>query len=102
MGATEDVASFAVDTRPSDLPAEVLHEAQRDVINLLGCAIYASRDPSLAILLDLFAAEGGVSGCRIWGTDRRVAPLQASLANGYLGHLDDYDDTHFPTILHPS
>ena len=52
--------------------------------------------------LDLFRAEGGNPRARIWGSDDRVSLQQAALANGYLGHLEDYDDTHFPTVLHPS
>ncbi|MPZ49911.1 MAG: MmgE/PrpD family protein [Dehalococcoidia bacterium] len=102
MGITTDIAKFAVSTSIEDLPANVLHEAKRDVINVIGCAVYSARDPSLRIILDVFAAEGGKPRASIWGTDRRVSLQQAALANGYTGHLEDYDDTHFPTVLHPS
>jgi 2-methylcitrate dehydratase PrpD len=102
MGVTAEAAAYAVNTSVEDIPEKVLHEAKRDVINVLACAVYSARDPSLPILLEVFAAEGGKGSARIWGTDRRVTLLQAALANGYLGHLEDYDDTHFPTVLHPS
>ena len=102
MGATEDVARFAVDTSAADLPATVIHAAKRDVINVLATAIYSARDPSLQIVLDVLAAEGGRERARVWGTDRRYSLQDAALANGYLAHLEDYDDTHFPTVIHPS
>jgi 2-methylcitrate dehydratase PrpD len=102
MGATEDVAKFVIGTSFKSLPANVIHEAKRDVINVMSTALYSARDPSLQILLDVFAAEGGHPRARVWGTDQRCTLQAAALANGYLGHLEDYDDTHFPTVLHPS
>lgn len=102
MGVTRELAEFAVGTRYEDLPDRVVHEAKRATINLLGVALYSSVDPSLAILLDMFEAEGGNPRASIWGTGRRTALANAALANGYTGHLEDYDDTHFPTVIHPS
>jgi 2-methylcitrate dehydratase PrpD len=102
VGVTRDLAGFVLDTSYNSLPAEVVKEAKRDVINVLGVAIYASKDPSLSLLLGLFADEGGRERAAIWGTTTRTTLQNAALANGYLAHLEDYDDTHFPTVLHPS
>jgi 2-methylcitrate dehydratase PrpD len=38
----------------------------------------------------------------VLGTGGRTTAFNAALGNGYLGHLQDYDDTHLPSILHPS
>lgn len=102
MGATHDLAEFATSVRFQDLPADVVHEAKRDVINVLGVALHSARDPSLQHLLRLFEAEGAASRARVWGTGVRTSLQNAALANGYTAHLEDYDDTHFPTVLHPS
>jgi 2-methylcitrate dehydratase PrpD len=102
MGVTRDLAGFVLDTNFESLPADVIKEAKRDVINVIGVALYASKDPSLNILLDFFASEGGKERAAIWGTPVRTTLQNAALANGYLAHLEDYDDTHFPTVLHPS
>jgi len=102
MGITQTLAEFAATTSYKGLPANVVHEAKRDIINLIGVALYASVDPSLKILLDMFDAEGGKPRAGIWGTGRRTTLANAALANGWTGHLEDYDDTHFPTIIHPS
>jgi 2-methylcitrate dehydratase PrpD len=102
MGTTADLAHFVTTTGFGDLPEAVVHEAKRDVINLLSTALYSAHDPSLQILLDLYAAEGGKERARIWGAGVGTTLQNAALANGYLGHLEDYDDTHFPTVLHPS
>ena len=102
MGATSELARFAVETGWRDLPAEVARAARRCVVNVLGVALHAAGDPSIAILLRTFAAEGGAPRATVWGTPQRGSLQQAALANGYLAHLDDFDDTHFPTVLHPS
>lgn len=102
MGATRDLAEWAVRTRYEDLPAEVVHEVNRDIINVLGVALYSARDPSLSILLRMFEEEGGKPRATVWGTGFRTTLANAALANGYLAHLEDYDDTHFPTVIHPT
>lgn len=102
MGTTEELARFLVETPVEQIPEAVLHEGKRCFINYLAVALYASRDPSLDILLDVFAEEGGAERASVLGAPVRTSLQNASLANGYLGHLEDYDDTHFPTVIHPS
>lgn len=102
MGATYELAQFIVETQVNELPDDAVHEAKRCLINFLGVALYASRDPSLGILLGAFQEEGGKPRATIVGTGVRTTLLNAALANGYLGHLEDYDDTHFPTVIHVS
>lgn len=102
MGTTGDLARYVVDSTPERIPDALIHEGKRCLINFLAVAIYASRDPSLDILLDVFGAEGGSPLASVVGTGVRTTLQNAALANGYLGHLEDYDDTHFPTVIHPS
>jgi 2-methylcitrate dehydratase PrpD len=102
LGTTRDLAEWAVKTRFEDLPDNVVHEAKRDIINVLAVSIYSARDPSLRILLDYFEEEGGNGRAAIWGAGLKATMANAALANGYTAHLEDYDDTHFPTVIHPS
>ena len=102
MGATQDIARFVVETDVEALPERLMHEGKRCLINYLAVSLYASTDPSLNILLDVFREEGGNASASVVGAEARTSMQNAALANGYLAHLDDYDDTHFPTIIHPS
>jgi 2-methylcitrate dehydratase PrpD len=102
MGATRDIAEFAVNTRFEDLPDEVVHEAKRDIINILAVSLYSARDPSLQYLISMFNEEGSRPRATIWGANARTSLANAALANGYTAHLEDYDDTHFPTVAHPT
>ena len=102
MGATETLARYGATATAGDIPENILHEGKRCFINFLAVALYASRDPSLDILLKVFNREGGGRHASIAGVGPRTTLQNAALANGYLGHLEDYDDTHFPTVIHPS
>ena len=102
MGATETLARYSATATAAQIPQDLLHEGKRCFINFLAVALYASRDPSLDILLKVFQREGGGRHAFIAGVGPRTTLQNAALGNGYLGHLEDYDDTHFPTVIHPS
>ena len=106
MGATEEIAKFIVEWPTERIPADVLHFGKRCLVNYFGVALCASRDPSLDILLGLFREEGANPRATIIGRGEKTSLLNAALANGYLGHLEDYDDTHIPIDyrdnIHPS
>ena len=102
MPATRDIARFVVEADTAKLPAWTLHEATRCFVNFLGVGLYASQDPSLDILLSLCMEEGGLPRATVLGTEFRTTLTNAAFINGYLAHLEDFDDTHFPTVLHGS
>src|SRR6187397_1156625 len=84
----------------------MLHYAKRMLINYFSVALCASRQDSLDILLGYFNEEGGNPRATIIGRGGKTSLPNAALANGYLGHLEDYDDTHIPLDyrdnIHPS
>lgn len=102
LDTTNRLSEFNLRTSWEDIPEEILHVGKRCLINFIAVAMYSSRDPSLDILLNIFDLEGGKSHSSIFGVGRRTTMQNAALANGYLGHLEDYDDTHYPTVIHPS
>lgn len=98
MSPTDRLAAFIVQTDRTAIPAHVMHEAKRTLINVLAVALATSEDPSVDAL-DAWGGTGGAASVIGRGT---ASEGQAALVNGYLAHLQDYDDTHFPTVLHPS
>lgn len=61
MGATETLARFILNTPAEAIPAPILHEGKRCIINYMAVALYASADPSMEILTGLFDEEGGAA-----------------------------------------
>lgn len=102
MGATQELARFLVETEVASLPDWTIHQAKRCFINFLGVALYASRHPSVDILMEMAREEGGSARASVIGRGVKTSLLDSALINGYLAHLEDYDDTHFPTVLHGS
>jgi 2-methylcitrate dehydratase PrpD len=102
MGATETtLAKFVLEFPTQDIPSDVMHLAKRCVMNSCGVALYATLDPAVEILLDFLRAEGCAPKATVIGSGFKTSPQNAALANGFLGHLEDYDDTH-TTVIHPT
>jgi len=102
MPPTKTLAEFVIDTKADAIPDWVLHESTRTLINLLAISLSASRHPTAGTLEAWARAEGGNPRATVIGSGMRTSLGHASLINGYLAHLQDYDDTHFPTVLHPT
>lgn len=101
MGKTEQALAEFIAEFPADrIPPEIMHIGKRLLLNDLGVALYASKDPAIGILMDLFAYEGCNELATVIGLGIRTSPRQAALANGFLGHFEDYDDTHLDTVIH--
>lgn len=100
--ATAGLARFVAETPAARIPDAVLHQGKRCIINAIAVALHATQDPALQMLLNVLAAEGGARHATVLGGRFMTSLQNAALANGLLIHLDDYDDTFFPTVLHPS
>lgn len=98
------LARFAGDSTFERLPTAVVHSAKQRVLDTLGICLaadHAGLGDGVAALVGCWGGreEAGVIG----GRDRRRVPApQAALVNGTLAHSLDFDDTHLPSVLHPS
>ncbi len=77
-------------------------EAQRSLLNWLGCAIGASHHPAVAAALAAVAELEPSPQAMILGRRERVDMGSAALLNGIASHTFDFDDTHLKTIIHPA
>lgn len=98
---TRTFAEFVADTGWSDLPEPTRRAARRTFGNAVALAVGASRDGAV----DRVAAALGVLGqpehATVLGRTGRVGVEAAALLNGFAAHLEDFDDTHLPTVVHP-
>jgi len=102
MGPTEELANLVVSYPTAEIPDSILHLGKRCFINFLAVALHASQDTSIDILLTLFEEEGGAARASVIGKNFRTNLQNAAMANGYLGHFLDYDDTHYLNMIHAS
>ena len=103
LGMTRDFAAFLAGFPDSALPAEALHAGRRGVLDWLGCALVGSTHPTVGILLSVLQEASPQGPCTIIGHAATTGLLEAPLANGQMGHVLDYDDTHMQgVVLHAS
>lgn len=96
------LASFATDCRDGGVPAAVAASVRQRVVDVLGICVAARALPTSQAVLDYVHDTGGTPAASIVGEASRVPAALAAFANGVLAHSLDYDDTHLPSILHPS
>jgi 2-methylcitrate dehydratase PrpD len=100
MGTTEDLAGWLVASRPDDIPADVVHEARRALVNIVGCALGGARHPAVDITIDALGAMFGPPDAAVLGRPERADPLHAALLNGITSHVEDFDDTLPRNYIH--
>jgi 2-methylcitrate dehydratase PrpD len=99
---TRTLLDFVAHTDASDVPTDVLHESARCLLDHLGLAIAGAEEPAARIAREQCQLLGGQEQARVLGTTHRLRATDAALVNGISCHALDFDDTHVPTILHPT
>ncbi len=96
------LARFVEHSSAANLPAPVVHEAKRAILNWVGCAVGASRHATVSRSLAALKPFMGPPQATVLGRRERVDILHAALLNGIASHTFDFDDTHLRTVIHPA
>lgn len=100
--ATDKLASRILGSSPSAIPADVVHEAKRALLNITGCALGGATHPAMDIAIAALGPYAGQPTCAVLGRRERFDPLFASMLNGISSHVHDYDDTTPKNYIHNS
>jgi 2-methylcitrate dehydratase PrpD len=100
--AITQLAQFAADVRDRGLTAQRTGHMSQHVRDLLGIALASVADWPDDPISRVALRWGGVEEATPIGHRGRLPAAQAALIGGTLGHALDYDDTHMPSVLHPS
>jgi len=95
------IADYTSRLQYADLPAAVVHECKRRVIDTFGCALGAFEAEPSRIARDMAHRVTVPEGGWVLGTTHRTLPELAAFANGVMGRYLDGNDT-FPHAGHPS
>jgi 2-methylcitrate dehydratase PrpD len=101
-GVTEAIARFAHDSEVGTADAGVWDLARRAVVDTVGVAIAARRDPGFQTLLETMRPELPDGRATVLATRERTSAAAAALLNGGGGHALDFDDVADPMYGHPS
>jgi 2-methylcitrate dehydratase PrpD len=97
---TEDFCAAMLRAARGPLPPPVERAARRSLLNVLGTAVSASGSAAVGVLLAA-AGEAGGGDVPVPGLTRTLDPYWGALVIGTAAHLDDFDDTHLATVIHP-
>src|SRR5256885_10600715 len=79
------LAAYAQSLRYEDLPADVIYEVKRRVLDSLACAFGAWTAEPCVIARQIAQAVTVRNGATLWGPAPKTPPEPAAFANGPLG-----------------
>jgi 2-methylcitrate dehydratase PrpD len=99
---TERLTRFVAASRWEDVPEKVRHEAKRSLVNFFGTALGGCTDAAADHLVSVLSAFSGPPKATLIGRRERMDALNAACVNAAAGNVLDFDDTHIPTVIHPT
>lgn len=101
MTLTADFCDFAADVSLSDLSPEAHAAAVSTLGNALALMVGAGEQPAVDSTVGALAALRGPDAVPLLGRTDSLPAQWAALVHGFAGHLEDFDDTHPASIVHP-
>ena len=102
----QQLAEFAVATTGA-ISSDVRRDVSERILDVIGNSLagraesHSDSEPDRATER-MVKAWGGAAQAGIIGSQERLPATSAALVNGTLAHILDFDDTHLPSVLHPS
>ncbi len=94
------LAEFVADFDSRAIPEAALERSRQSIQNGIAAALSATDAEPVEILINVLESAGGRGQSALWGRSERLSLLDAVMVNGYMGHYNDYDDTHMATTYH--
>jgi len=103
--AAQTLAEFAAANRHGvgpDLSADVVGRLLDTAGNCIAASALDDPNEPHNAILRIMEARGGVGEASTFNGSGLLPAPSAALVNGTLAHTLDFDDTHLPSVLHPS
>jgi 2-methylcitrate dehydratase PrpD len=99
---THELARFCSGLRISEIPEDVRHHARRALVDWLAAVLTGLNEPAARKLRQVITTVAHSGAARIAGSNQLTTAPFAALANGYMSHLNDFDDVFNPeqTTVH--
>lgn len=95
MQLTQKVADFVAEKQFKDIPEAALDQAKMGIMDWIFVSLAGARQGAGQIegFAKLMLAKDGASESTVIGSEVKTTENQASLINGVIGHMMDYDET---------
>jgi 2-methylcitrate dehydratase PrpD len=101
MSATDELIAFVQDVALESLPAEVIAQAKRCVLDLLGVALAGSGTDMAQASTRLAFTQFAPGNATVIGAGTKLAEVGATWVNGICASALDLDDGHRLAMGHP-
>ncbi|WP_088623914.1 MmgE/PrpD family protein [Oceanicola sp. 22II-s10i] len=99
------VVKWATSLAWDDLPETTRMAALHTIGNSLGLGVAGTNTETVSIILKTLETHGTFADeertLPVLGRAARLDPVSACLVHGTAMHVEDFDDTHLSTVLHP-
>jgi len=96
----ETIARFG-GARHGCVPGGAVHAARRMAVNVFGLAIEGHSSPACSVVRRRMGAGTTTGSSTLLGSGETTGPYLAAFHNGIAAHVQDFDDTHLETVIHP-
>ena len=96
------LSKFIFETEYEHIPASVIHEAKRSLINYFAVCLAAGTDDTISKAIQVYQSFSSNSCANVIGRNIKTDILNAAALNAMAANVFDFDDTHIPTIIHPT
>ena len=96
------VVSRLAELACSPVPETVRAGIPSRIIDVVGIAVRASTLETSQAVIGFAVDQAAAAQATAIGAGQATSAAEAAFVNGVLAHSLDYDDTHLPSILHPS
>jgi len=83
------------------LPEAIWEVAKHHILDTIAAIVSGSRLKPGELAIKFVRAQGGTSEAQVIGADFRTTAINAAMANGFMAHADETDDSHAPSLTHP-
>ncbi len=97
----QEVSAYIAGALKKPLPKEVVEKTKHHVLDTIAAMVSGSRLLPGKKAISYVKALGGAKDACVIGSSIVTTAEHAALANGMLGHADETDDSHAPSLCHP-
>ncbi|MCE9640136.1 MAG: MmgE/PrpD family protein [Betaproteobacteria bacterium] len=97
----QQLSSYIAAAPKKPLPKDVTEKTKHHVLDTIAAMVSGSRLLPGKKAISYIKTLGGVKEATVIGSRYVTTAINAALANGMLGHADETDDSHAPSLCHP-
>ncbi|HSR13722.1 MAG TPA: MmgE/PrpD family protein, partial [Thermodesulfobacteriota bacterium] len=95
------ISRYIVEAGSKPLPEGVAEKARHHILDTIAAMVSGSQLKPGKLAAAFARSQGGSPEAQVIGTDFLTTVINAAMANGFMAHADETDDSHAPSLTHP-